>query len=96
MGTQATAVFLTTIRRPSPLEERRSREWNRGCSVRFLLNDEHEFERQLVDEIVDPATELNVASPVGAALLTACVGDRLEVKAPGGYVVVKVLEIRRV
>ena len=88
MGTQALTMVQPPLRR-----ERRPRITNRWCWVRFLL-DGQEFERQLVNEVRDPGTQVNVASPVGEALLLACEGEELQVKVPGGCVVVKVLEIR--
>jgi len=65
---------------------------NMWRSVRFAL-DGQVFERRLVYAVADPAGEINVKSAVGRALLTAQAGDELTVSAPGGDVVVKVLDI---
>jgi transcription elongation GreA/GreB family factor len=67
--------------------------WGTNCGrvVRFTL-DGQDFERRLVHQ-VRKLDELNVESPVGGALATARPGDELTVRAPGGDVVVKVLEV---
>ena len=65
---------------------------NVGRVVRFRLEGV-ELGLRLVHAVEDVATELNVESPVGRALRGARVGDSLTVRAPGGNVVVKVLEV---
>jgi len=52
-----------------------------------------ELRRRLVHTVTDHATELNVDSPVGQALLSALPGDELTVTAPGGPVTVRVINI---
>lgn len=69
---------------------RRSNLWQ---VVQFNL-DGIELERRLVLAIEDVDRDINVSSPVGKALLHAAAGERIVVEAPGGNVVVKVLEIR--
>jgi len=49
--------------------------------------------RQLVPSVHDPANEINVSSPIGAALLSARPGDSVTVRAPCGDVVVQVTTI---
>jgi len=65
---------------------------NLWLRVRFELCG-IELERRVVPEVEDAAGEICSQSPVGKALLTASVGERITVEAPGGDVVVKVLEI---
>lgn len=89
---------------PRPLRQAQgrplSRRWERGGKrrsnlwqrVRFELCG-IELERRLVPEVEDEGRDINAQSPVGKALLTASVGERITVEAPGGDVVVKVLEI---
>jgi len=43
--------------------------------------------------VTDHATELNVDSPVGQALLSALPGDEFTVTAPAGPVTVRVITI---
>lgn len=68
---------------------RRSNVWQ---IVRFEL-DGQVFEMRLVPTRAHRLNELSAESPVGAAMMMARAGDEMEVEAPGGYVVVKVLEI---
>ncbi len=68
-----------------------ARAMNLWRTVRFSL-DGQRFERRLVHQ-VDDLAELNAGSPVGRALVTGRPGDEVVVKAPGGDVVVKVLEV---
>lgn len=65
---------------------------NVGRVVRFRLEGV-ELGLRLVYAVEDVATELNVESPVGRALREAQAGDSLTVRAPGGDVVVNVLEV---
>jgi hypothetical protein len=67
----------------------RSNLWQR---VRFEICG-IELVRRVVPEVEDAAGEICSQSPVGKALLTAMVGERITVEAPGGDVVVKVLAI---
>ena len=68
----------------------RTNLWQR---VRFDLEG-NTFERWLVPEAKDLTREISTGSPVGEALLTALPGERIVVQAPGGDVIVKVLEVR--
>lgn len=61
-------------------------------TVRFAL-DGQEFARRLVTEVRDFAAEIGAGSPVGEVLLWARPGDEIVTRAPGGDVVVKVLEV---
>lgn len=65
---------------------------NLGRRLRFEVCGV-ELVRRLVHEVEDEGSDINYRSPVGKALLTASVGDRISVEAPGGDVVVKVLDI---
>ena len=71
------------------MRRRRTNLWQR---VRFEL-DGIALERWLVPEAKDLIREISTSSPVGEALLTALPGERIVVQAPGGDVVVKVLEV---
>jgi len=51
-----------------------------------------ELARRLVPEL-EGGNEISSQSAVGKALLMASAGDRIVVEAPGGDVVVKVLEV---
>lgn len=70
----------------------RARVTNLWRRVQFVLEGER-FELRLVQGVADPGDELSVASPVGRSLLTAKAGESVTVNAPGGDVIVKVLEV---
>lgn len=74
------------------VEAVRMRGSNLWRKVRFRL-DGQVFERRLVSTAVTELDELSAESPVGAALMTARVGDEMTVRAPGGNVIVKVLAV---
>lgn len=63
--------------------------WQR---VSFMLEG-LPLQYRIVPQVTDHATQLNAASPVGRALLTARAGDELTVTAPGGPVTVRVITI---
>ena len=67
--------------------------WNR---IRYEMCEEGKTEestRRLVPEVREWDEEIGVRSPVGAALHQARVGDEVDVRVPGGVVVIKVLSV---
>lgn len=60
--------------------------------VRFDLAGEV-LERKLVTRPAENEAELNTQSPVGQALLSATVGQTIEVETPSGTLTVTVLSI---
>jgi len=67
-------------------------EDNLGKDIQFSVEG-LPLQRRLVIAVKDLATEINVASPVGAALLSARPGDSVAVRAPCGDVLVQISNI---
>jgi transcription elongation factor GreA len=65
---------------------------NADQTVRFELAGEV-LERRLVPRPAESEAELSTQSPVGRALLSAAVGENIEVQTPGGTLTVKILSI---
>jgi len=64
---------------------------NTGRVIRFTVDDDV-ITRRLVLQVEEPETEISVESIIGRVLVSAKPGERMVVDAPGGAVIVKVLE----